>query len=201
MILHDFARSNLINPPTWLPSNTQYLCIMGSAAYGVSTDNSDLDIYGWCIPPKELVFPHLAGEIPGFGKQIQRFEVYQEHHIQHPTKDTEYDFAIYGIVKFFHLCMENNPNILDSLCVPRNCIIHSTQIAEHVRNHRRMFMHKGCYQKMRGYAYAQMSKLKGKINPLVKFMHEKKIPFDISKEDILEEMKRRGLTPTSLSHS
>jgi predicted nucleotidyltransferase len=54
---------------------------MGSQAYGVNTDTSDLDIYGVCIPPKEMIFPHLAGEIPGFGQQIQRFEMWQEHKV------------------------------------------------------------------------------------------------------------------------
>lgn len=41
---------------------------MGSIAYGVFADQSDRDIYGFCILPKEDVFPHLAGEIPGFGQ-------------------------------------------------------------------------------------------------------------------------------------
>jgi hypothetical protein len=26
------------------------------------------------MPPKEMVFPHLAGQIEGFGRQQQRFE-------------------------------------------------------------------------------------------------------------------------------
>jgi uncharacterized protein len=70
------------NPPKWLPNSVIYETIMGSVAYGVSSDTSDMDIYGICVPPKELVFPHLAGEIPGFGRQIPRFDVYQEHHLQ-----------------------------------------------------------------------------------------------------------------------
>ena len=128
MILTDLSKKNLIHPPRWLPQNTVLLMIMGSQAYGVSTDASDQDIYGVCIPPKEMVFPHLAGEIPGFGTQIQRFEIWQEHHVQDPNKAVEHDFAVYGVVKYLQLCMENNPNMIDSLFVPRNCIIHSTAI-------------------------------------------------------------------------
>lgn len=164
MLITDLARQNLIHPPKWMPANTVMLVTMGSQAYGVSTDASDLDVYGVCIPPKELVFPHLAGEIPGFGKQIQRFEVWQEHHIQHPTKKVEYDFAVYGIVKYFQLCMENNPNMIDSLFVPRNCVIHSTAIGEMVRDNRKLFLHKGSWHKFKGYAYAQMSKIRNKVN-------------------------------------
>ena len=57
----------LIKPPRWLPGNVQYETIMGSVAYGVSSDTSDVDVYGWAIPPKDDVFPHLRGEMPGFG--------------------------------------------------------------------------------------------------------------------------------------
>ena len=34
-----------------------------------------------------------------------------------------YDLTIYGIVKFFSLAMHNNPNIIDSLFTPVNCIL------------------------------------------------------------------------------
>src|SRR3954462_5460788 len=67
----------LVKPPRWLPGNVQYETIMGSVAYGVSSDTSDLDVYDWAIPPKEEIFPHLRGEIPGFGRPAKRFEVFQ----------------------------------------------------------------------------------------------------------------------------
>ena len=164
MLLNDLEKKGLIHPPKWLANNTAMLVIMGSQAYGVSNDLSDQDIYGFCVPPKELVFPHLAGEIPGFGRQIQRFEVWQEHHVQDFAKEVERDFSVYGIVKYFQLCMENNPNMIDSLFVPQNCVIHSTQIGVMVRENRRMFLHKGSWHKFKGYAYAQMNKIGQKAN-------------------------------------
>jgi len=164
MILKDLAKKRLIHPPKWLADNTQYLTVMGSQAYGVSTDTSDLDIYGWCIPPKEQVFPHLAGEIPGFGQQIQRFNVWSEHHVRDPDKSIERDFAVYSIVKYMQLCMENNPNMIDSLFVPRNCIIHSTAVSERVREQRKLFLHRGAWHKFKGYAYSQMAKIRNMVN-------------------------------------
>ena len=56
----------LPSPPDFLSSAVQYEVIMGSVAYGVSNDSSDMDIYAFAIPPKTLMFPHLRGEIPGF---------------------------------------------------------------------------------------------------------------------------------------
>ena len=163
-MLTDLCKKNLIHPPKWLPQNTVMLMIIGSQAYGVNNDDSDQDIYGVCIPPRELVFPHLAGEIPGFGTQIERFNVWSEHHIQDPDKKVEHDFSVYGIVKYLQLCMDNNPNMLDSLFVPRNCIIHSTAIGEMIREKRRTFLHKGAWHKFKGYSYAQMSKIRNRVN-------------------------------------
>lgn len=152
----------LIRPPAFLPMNVQFECMMGSIAYGVSDDSSDIDLYGWCIPPKDVVFPHLKGEIPGFGRQTQRFEQFQQHHIS--CSEKEYDVSIYSIIKYFQLCMENNPNMLDSLFVPQTCILHITQVGQMVRENRQTFLHKGAWHKFKGYAFSQIHKMKGK-NP------------------------------------
>jgi predicted nucleotidyltransferase len=164
MLLQKLKEHGLIHPPKWLPDNTVYLTIMGSVAYGVSSDTSDMDVYGFALPPLEMTFPHLAGEITGFGRQIQRFDQWQEHHIKAPDSNQEYDFSVYSIVRYVHLCMENNPNMIDSLFTPRRCVIHSTAIAEMIRERRREFLHKGAWPKFKGYSYAQMHKLRGKSN-------------------------------------
>lgn len=164
MLLHDLETRKLIHPPKWLCDNTVYLTRMGSVAYGVSGDSSDLDVYGFCIPPKKLVFPHLAGEIPGFGRQIQRFESWSEHHVHDTNTRKEYDFSVFSIVKLFDLAMANNPNVIDSLFTSRENVIHSSAISELVRENRRMFLHKGAMHKLRGYAYSQMSKIRNKAN-------------------------------------
>ena len=160
------TKKGLITPPKWLPANTVYETWMGSNAYGVSQDNSDLDVYGFCMPPKEIVFPHLAGEIMGFGKKTKRFWQYQKHHIKDPSarggKGQEYDFAIYNIVKYFDLCMDNNPNMIDSLYTPADCVLHITSVGQMVRGNRHLFLHKGAWHRFRGYAYSQLTKLNGK---------------------------------------
>lgn len=160
MILQKLEKAGVIHPPRWLSDNTHYLTMMGSVAYGVSSDASDMDVYGFCMPPKDMVFPHLAGEIIGFGRQVQRFDQWSEHHVKDVGANKEYDFAVYSIVKFFQLVMENNPNMIDSLFTPRRCIIHSTHIAELVRENRKMFLHKGSWHKFKGYAYSNFNKYK-----------------------------------------
>lgn len=164
MILQKFEKLKLIQPPRWLADNTCYLTIMGSTSYGVSTDSSDMDVYGFCIPPKHVVFPHLAGVIPGFGTQPEQFNSWQHHHVADAGAQKEYDFTVFSIVKMFDLAMANNPNVLDSLFTSRECVLHSTQVSELVRSHRREFLHAGAMHKLRGYAFAQMSKIRNKSN-------------------------------------
>lgn len=161
-VIKSLTRNQLIRPPAFVENGTQYEVYMGSVAYGVSDDISDVDIYGFCIPSKDTIFPHLRGVIPGFGKQIQRFEQYQQHHVFEEGSEREYDLSIYSIVKYFQLCMENNPNMIDSLFVPDRCVAYMTPVGSMVRDNRHMFLHKGSFHKYKGYAHSQLHKCRTK---------------------------------------
>lgn len=162
-VVSQLVDKGIAKPPRWLPTNVHYETIMGSVAYGVSADTSDMDVYGFAIPHKDDIFPHLRGEIPGFGRQKQNFEQYQEHHLF--DKDAmgghgrNYDLCIYSIVKYFQLAMENNPNVVDSLFTPASCVLHCSEIGNMVREKRRLFLHKGCWPKFKGYSYSQLHKI------------------------------------------
>ena len=103
--IRELTEKKLAHPPAWLPNNVHYETLLGSLAYGVSSDASDMDIYGFCIPPKEEIFPHLRGEIAGFGTPGRRFSQYQEHHLLDPHacggKGRSHDVTIYNIVDYF----------------------------------------------------------------------------------------------------
>ena len=161
--LQHLAEKELVKPPRWLPANVMYETIMGSVAYGVSGDTSDMDVCGWAIPPKDDVFPHLRGAVAGFGTPRPRFEQFQAHHVVDPDalggSGRSHDVTIYSIVKFFRLAMENNPNIIDALFTPANCVLRCTAVGTLVRERRRLFLHKGCWPKFKGYAYAQLHKI------------------------------------------
>lgn len=160
MILNRLYDQNLIQPPKWAIPNCHFLAVTGSTAYGCNNaDSSDEDLVGWVIPPKEIAFPHLAGEIEGFGTLKPRFTTWQKHHIDDPESRKQYDVTLYGVAKFFHLCMANNPNMLDVLFTPRRCVKHCTQVGEILRENRKLFLSSHCYQKFRGYAYSQLHKM------------------------------------------
>jgi len=159
-------KKELLHPPGWLSANIQYETLMGSTAYGVSTEGSDWDVYGFTIPRKDVVFPHLAGEIIGFGRQKKKFGQFEANHIVDSSASgghgREYDITIYNIVKFLSLVMECNPNMIDSLFTPERCVLHCTSIGRMVLDKRKMFLHKGAYHKFRGYAFSQVHKMRTK---------------------------------------
>lgn len=195
----ELEQRGLVRPPAWLSSNIMCETIMGSVAYGVSSDTSDMDIYGWALPKKEMVFPHLAGYIPNFGTQPPKFDQWQEHHIEDKDalggKGRTYDFSIFNIVKYFQLCMEGNPNMTDSLFTPQECVLHITQVGIMVRENRTLFLHKGCYPKYKGYAYSQLKKINTKthanMDVIKKFEAEHEIPHTTTWEQVLEEVNER----------
>jgi predicted nucleotidyltransferase len=162
-ITSQLTSKRLISPPSWLQDNIMFEGLQGSNAYGVAVNTSDFDIVGFCIPPKDMIFPHLAGHIEGFGRQRERFVCYQKHHVIDPSAQSgagrEYDLNIYNIVHYFHLAMDNNPNMLTSLFLPQDCVLFTTQVGNMVRERRRIFLHKGAWHRFKGYAYSQLSEM------------------------------------------
>lgn len=163
-VVQILTQRGLLRPPPFLPTNMMYETLMGSVAYGVSGDTSDRDVYGFAIPPREHLFPHLAGEIAGFGTPRTRFENFQVHHVRDPDalggKGCEYDFSIYSIPRFFTLCLECNPNMIDSLFTPQDCVLHLTRVGSLVRERRQLFLHRGVWTRFKSYAYSQLHKMR-----------------------------------------
>lgn len=148
--------------PSWIQKAVQYEVLTGSFAYSCSDGLSDYDILGFCMPSKEMLFPHLAGKLHGFD-EIETFGQWQKHHVidkdANAGKGQEYDFTIYNIVKYVKLCHDNNPNMIDTLFVARDCILHSTPVAEMIRARKELFLSKKCFHKFTGYLHSQISKL------------------------------------------
>jgi predicted nucleotidyltransferase len=164
VIIQKLKSSGVIDCPTWLPDATAYLTITGSMAYAVNKDESDIDMVGFCMPPKGIVFPHTLGIIKGFGNQGEKFENWDMHHVKSPDGKTEYDFVVYSIVKYFDLCMGMNPNMVDTLFTAENLVTHRTKVSDMVRANRKLFLHKGAWHKFKGFAFSQMQKIKGGAN-------------------------------------
>lgn len=156
-VVKKLVENKLMTPPYDFVEETVYEVIMGSVAYGVSNNTSDVDVYAVAVPSKSMVFPHLTRHVDGFGPKPENFSVYQKHHMEMSEK--EYDVVVYSLVKYFALCADNNPNMIDSLFVPKRCVIHATDAGLHMRSFRRLFLSKRIFDKLRGYAFKELKAL------------------------------------------
>jgi len=152
----------LNSPPPFTLTGLQFECVMGSRSYGTSNESSDWDMVGWCIPPEPYLYPGLHGEIVGFGTQLPRFEQYQQQKVF--IGDVEHDITIYGIAKYMNLCMQNNPNIIETLFSTDEKTNFETEIAKTLRANVHLFVHKGAWHRFKGYAYSQLDKM-DKMDP------------------------------------
>jgi hypothetical protein len=116
--------------------------IVGSRLYGTDTPGSDTDYRGICIPPTEV----LLDPFMGFEQKDSGFE--------------EEDRTIYALGKFFKLCAESNPNVLEILFVPESKIIFKTGIWDLVLENKHLFLSKKARFTFSGYAVSQLKAIK-----------------------------------------
>jgi predicted nucleotidyltransferase len=114
-----------------------YRCVVGSQAYGLSHEDSDVDRRGIYLPPADL---HWS--LYGVPEQLENAvaeEVYWE------------------LQKFLVLALKANPNVLECLYSP--LIETKTELAEDLLCHRDAFLSKLVYQTYNGYVLSQFKRL------------------------------------------
>jgi hypothetical protein len=123
--------------------------ISGSKSFGLNTPTSDTDIKGVYYLPKEKFFglnyiPQIANE----------------------TNDEVY----YEIGRFVELLLKNNPNILEILATPEDCILYKHPLMDNLKIDD--FLSKLCKDSFAGYAVTQIKKARGLnkkiVNPMPK---------------------------------
>lgn len=178
--------------PDFVESNLHYLVRGGSFAYGADMGElSDYDLYGFVIPPLSILFPFSYGLVWGFDSP-QNFE---QFHANRVIDEIKVDATIYNIVKFFRLTGKCNPNMIDLLYVPPDCIIRMTPIGNRVRENRELFLSKICWHTFKGYAYSQLSKAKYKtIRQWVELASS--VGIDVLNPPSAEEIRSADIDPT-----
>jgi uncharacterized protein len=132
--------------------------VSGSNAYGTQLPNSDRDIRGVFYAPLDLI---LSGEFPS--------------QVSDETNDTTY----YEISRFLELVSTNNPNVMELLNSPPDCILYKHPVFDIVLENRDKFISKQCGKSFGHYASTQIKKARGKnkkiVNPVGK---TRKSPLD-----------------------
>ncbi|WP_205511605.1 DNA polymerase beta superfamily protein [Longitalea arenae] len=122
-------------------------CISGSKAYGLNTSTSDIDLRGVYYLPKAQFYG--LDYIP---------------QISNESSDEVY----YELGRFVELLIKNNPNILELLASPEDCILYRHPIMNSL--HMDLFLSKLCKETFAGYALTQIKKARGYkkkiVNPI-----------------------------------
>jgi hypothetical protein len=119
-----------------------YRVLVGSRAFGLSTEASDADYRSVYVPPAELHW--------GLYPPPEQLE-YQTTGIEEVTWEIE---------KYLKLALAANPNILETLWSP--IVVDCTEIGHELRNLRMAFLSKYIYQTYSGYVLAQFRLLRKK---------------------------------------
>jgi predicted nucleotidyltransferase len=114
-----------------------YRCVVGSRAYGLAGDESDIDRRGIYLPPAEM---HWS--LYGVPEQVEN----------PGTQEAYWEFQ-----RFLVLALKANPNVLECLYTP--LVEHTTPLAEEVCAARGAFLSKLIYQTYNGYVLSQFKKL------------------------------------------
>ena len=133
--------------------------IAGSNAYGTNTPESDIDIRGVFIIEKEDLY--------GFNYVDE-------------VSDEKNDIKYYELRKFLGLLAKNNPNVMEFLNMPDDCIKINTDFFKEIIKYTTKFITKICKNSFGGYSVAQIKKAKGqnKMMNWEKAKIERKTPLD-----------------------
>ena len=109
--------------------------ISGSKSFGLNTPTSDTDIKG-------VYYLHKA-------------QFYGLHYIPQISNETN-DEVYYELGRFVELLLKNNPNILEILASPADCILYKHPLMERLQL--QDFLSKLCKDSFAGYAMTQIKK-------------------------------------------
>jgi predicted nucleotidyltransferase len=127
--------------PAFVKDDLIFMTVAGSRMYGTNTPDSDIDLRGVCVPPKNVLM--------GFARNFEQ-----------QTYENE-DTVVFSLMKFVKLCADNNPNIIELLFAPEDCIRTITPTWERLLERRDEFISAKCYHSFSGYAHQQLARLKG----------------------------------------
>jgi predicted nucleotidyltransferase len=114
-----------------------YRCVVGSRAYGLASDASDVDVRGVYLPPAEL---HWS--LYGVPEQLE---------------DRTAEVVYWEAQKFVVLALKANPNILECLYTP--LVEHASPLAAELLAERGRFLSRMLYQTYNGYVMSQFKRL------------------------------------------
>lgn len=123
------------------PSAILFECTAGSRAYGTTTSGSDEDIRG--------IFAVNAAAYLELSRPPDLLS------------DEKGNVVFFSLRRVIELLAQANPNILELLFTPADCVLQSTAAMQMLVAQRQVFISKQCADTHAGYAMSQIKKAKG----------------------------------------
>lgn len=149
-----------------IKERTHYLVMAGSHSYGMATAESDVDVRGWCIPPKNFLLSyHKKFEQNDEGWKQDEFPWLKSLKyrlgagILHNTQDELIDSCIYNLSKFMKLAADCNPNIIELLFVDEEDVLVCTRLGKQLRDIGPALLSTKCKYTFSGYAFSQLKRI------------------------------------------
>lgn len=152
--------------------------VSGSRAYGLARPESDTDLRGVFLLPKQQYYgltyvPQISNE--------------------------SNDIVYYELKRFVELLSKNNPNILELLAVPEDCLRYQHPVMAQLSPD--LFLSRLCKDTFAGYAMTQMKKARGLnkkvLNPVEKerksLLHFCHVPRGQGTQPLLDWLQEKGI--------
>lgn len=166
--------------------------VSGSRLYGNATETSDWDYRGIIISKnadKLGLFDktEMLGGKTGKGKSGEQLCIALQN-AGIPLKDTD-DIQLYEVTKFIELALNNNPNIMDTLCYDYNteATAYISEKGKWFLNQKNLFLSKKLKYTFSGYAIAQLHKIKSHNKWINEFPDTTEV-LEILKQDYKDQM-------------
>jgi uncharacterized protein len=114
----------------------QFRCVVGSRAYGLDQEDSDVDRRGFFLPPADL---HWG--LAGVPEQIE----------------SDREECYWDVGKFIRLGLKANPNVLECMYSPM--VERSTPLAQELINMRGIFLSRHVHRTYNSYVLSQFKKM------------------------------------------
>lgn len=146
----------------WLKDHTILLTAAGSRSYGTNRPDSDVDVKGVTVPPRGYRdgFLHHFSQADGKEHLQQFIENLTDEESRAIAKRDGLDGVVFGLPKFMKLAADCNPNVVEALFVADQDVLICTKHGELLREARKEFLSRKALYTFRGYAVAQLKRIK-----------------------------------------
>jgi len=175
-----------MNTEEWIENNTILKVYRGSHSYGTNHKDSDIDLGGVCIPPKDYIIGYHHFE-QYENKNYTNFSAFNKS--KQPA-----EIVIYGLHKFINLASGCNPNSIEYLFTNQTHILFINDFGKELIDNRHLFLSKKARHTFGGYAFNQLKRLTNKL-PMEEYkiklnnLKEKKKEYEIHIEKLNHQLE------------